>query len=160
MAQALAEKFEPTGHFEKKSVASAPQRKLLAGTPQPPFHKGREIQPLVSIKRLRDGKSRTLAREMGVRAITWSKESEFHGEGRRIPGWKRRINKRNFPWGRSRKHERVSGRKSSLREFGESWFHRTSGQIWNMKGRRRARSLDDSEKSIRVIRKGDRDALK
>ena len=41
MAQASAEKLEHTGHAEKERVASAPQRKQLARTPEPPLPKGK-----------------------------------------------------------------------------------------------------------------------
>ena len=42
MAQASAEKLEHTGPAEKEGVASVPQRKQLARTPEPPLPKGKE----------------------------------------------------------------------------------------------------------------------
>ena len=40
MMQVSAEKLEHTGPAEKKRVASVPQRKQLARTPEPPLPKG------------------------------------------------------------------------------------------------------------------------
>ena len=47
MAQASAEKLEHTGPAEKKRVASVPQRKQLANTPDPPLAKGNGTEPSV-----------------------------------------------------------------------------------------------------------------
>ena len=41
MVQASAEKLEHTGPTEMKRVASVPQRKQLASTPEPPLAKGK-----------------------------------------------------------------------------------------------------------------------
>ena len=51
MAQALAEKLEHTGPVEKKRVASVPQRKQMASTPEPPFPKGKGTEPSVQSTR-------------------------------------------------------------------------------------------------------------
>ena len=45
MAQALAEKLEHTGPAKKERVASVPQRKLLARTPEPPLPKRKITSP-------------------------------------------------------------------------------------------------------------------
>ena len=42
MAQASAEKLEHTGPAEKESMASVPQRKQLASTPEPSLPRGKE----------------------------------------------------------------------------------------------------------------------
>ena len=47
MAQASAEKLEHTGAAENERVASVPQRKQLASTPEPPLPKGKETKPSV-----------------------------------------------------------------------------------------------------------------
>ena len=47
MAQASAEKLEHTGPAEKERVASVPQRKQLARTPEPPLPKGKGTEPSV-----------------------------------------------------------------------------------------------------------------
>ena len=51
MAQASAEKLELTGPAEKKRVASVPQRKQLARTPEPPLPKGKGTEPSVQSTR-------------------------------------------------------------------------------------------------------------
>ena len=51
MAQATAEKLEQTGPTEKKRVASVPQRKQLARTPEPPLPKRKETEPSVQSTR-------------------------------------------------------------------------------------------------------------
>ena len=47
MAQALAEKLEQTGPAEKETVASVPQTKHLASTPEPPLPREEETEPSV-----------------------------------------------------------------------------------------------------------------
>ena len=51
MAQALAEKLEQTGPAEKERVASEPQRKQLARTPEPPLPKGKVTERFVQSTR-------------------------------------------------------------------------------------------------------------
>ena len=69
MAQASAEKLEQTGPAEKGRVASVPQRKQLASTPEPPLPRGKRTEPSVQSSRSRGGErlnvgeSRTLASE-------------------------------------------------------------------------------------------------
>ena len=75
------------------------------------------------------GESRTLARERG------GSERE-HGEERvdstvnegRLQGGEGRARNKSLPRTSKRKHERVSGRKSSPGQSAESWFHSKSGQ--------------------------------
>ena len=52
MAQASAEKLEHIGPAEKERVASVPQRKQLARTPEPPLPKGKATEPSVQSTRL------------------------------------------------------------------------------------------------------------
>ena len=47
MVQASAEKLEHTGPAEKERVASVPQRKQLASTPEPPLPRGEGTGPSV-----------------------------------------------------------------------------------------------------------------
>ena len=47
MAQASAEKLEDTGFAEKERVASVPQRKQLASTPEPPSPKEKGTEPSI-----------------------------------------------------------------------------------------------------------------
>ena len=71
MAQVLAEKLEHTGPAEKERVASVPQRKQLARTPEPLLLKekrNRAVSPEYQImkrERVKVGESRTLTRERG-----------------------------------------------------------------------------------------------
>ena len=43
-------------------------------------------------------------------------------------GGKEKASKKSLPKGSKRKHERVSGHKSSPGQSAESWFHSMSGQ--------------------------------
>ena len=52
----------------------------------------------------------------------WSEKGGFHGEGRQIPRIKGRASKESLSRSK-RKHQRVSGRKSSPRRSAETWFH-------------------------------------
>ena len=74
------------------------------------------------------GESRTLARKRGIRARAWSGKGGIHREQREIPrrtGW---ASNKSLPRTSKRKHERVSGRKSSSGRSAESWLHSKSGQ--------------------------------
>ena len=51
MAQISAKILEHTGPAEKKRVASVPQRKRLARTPEPPFPKGKGTESSVQSTR-------------------------------------------------------------------------------------------------------------
>ena len=74
------------------------------------------------------GESRTLARVRGIRAGVWSGKGGLHREGRQISRRTERASKKSLPGTSRRKHERVSGRKSSPGRSAESWFHSKSGQ--------------------------------
>ena len=74
------------------------------------------------------GESHTLASERGIRARAWSGKGGLHGERRKIPRRTGRASKKSLPRTSRRKHERVSGRKSSPGRSAESWFHSKSGQ--------------------------------
>ena len=74
------------------------------------------------------GESRTLARERGIRAGAWSRKSGLHCERKQILRGTGRASKKRLPRTSRRKHERVSGRKSSPGRSAESWFHFKSGQ--------------------------------
>ena len=79
-------------------------------------------------ERVKVGESCTLARERGIRVRAWSGEGGINSEGRQISRRKGRESKESLPRTSRRKHERVSGRKSSPRRSAESWFHSKSGQ--------------------------------
>ena len=51
MAHASAEKLEQTRPAEKEKVASVPQRKQLASTPEPPLPRGEGTEPSVQSTR-------------------------------------------------------------------------------------------------------------
>ena len=74
------------------------------------------------------GKSRTLARVRGIRARAWSGKGGLHHEQRQIPRRTGRASKKSLPRTSRRKHERVSGCKSSPGQSAESWFHSKSGK--------------------------------
>ena len=127
MAQASAEKLEHTKPAEKERVASAPQRKQLARTPEPPLPKEKGTEPSVRStrswgagKRVKVGESRTLAGKRGNRARVWSGKGGLHRERGQIPRRKWRASKKSLPRTSRRKHEQVSGRKSSPGRSAES----------------------------------------
>ena len=134
MAQASAEKLEHTGPAEKERVASVPQREQLARTPEPPLSKRKGIEPSVQSTTSRGGRESRLARAApwrergGIRAGAWSGKGGLHGEGRQIPRKKERTSKKSLPRRSRRKHERVSGHKSSSGRSTEFWPHSKSGQ--------------------------------
>ena len=134
MAQSSAEKLEQTGPTEKERVASVPQREQLTRTPEPPLPKGkrnRAVCPKHQImkgERVKVGESRTLARERGIRARAWRGKSVLHREQRQISRRKGKASKRSLPRTSRRKHERVSGLKSSPGRSAESWHHSKSCQ--------------------------------
>ena len=68
------------------------------------------------------GESRTLARE-GDQSESMEWKGGLHREGRQIPRRTGRASKKSLPRRGRRKHERVSGRKSSPERSAESWFH-------------------------------------
>ena len=79
-------------------------------------------------ERVNVGESRSLARERGIRARAWSGKGGLHREGRLIPRRKGRASKKSLSRKSRKKHERVSGHKSSPGRSAESWFHSKSGQ--------------------------------
>ena len=79
-------------------------------------------------KRVKMGKSHTLARESGIRARAWSEKGGLHGEPKQISRRKGRARKMSLPRRSKRKHEQVNGRRSSPGRSAESWFHSKSGQ--------------------------------
>ena len=62
-------------------------------------------------------------RERGIRARAWSGKGGLHRGGRQILRRKGRASKKSLPRTSRRKHERVSGLKSSPGRSAESWFH-------------------------------------
>ena len=134
MAQTSAEKLQHTGPAEKgKSGLSATERAVgkYAGVSPAKRKRNRAVCPEYQImrgERVKMGESRTTARARGIRARAWRGKGGIHGEGKQIPRRKRRASKKSLPRTSRRKHERVSGRKSSPGRSAESWFHSKSGQ--------------------------------
>ena len=69
-----------------------------------------------------------LGEKEGFRARAWSGKGGLHRERGQIPRRIGRTSNKSLPRTSRRKHERVSGRKSSTRRSAESWFHSKSGQ--------------------------------
>ena len=116
-----------------KSGLSATERAVgkNAGATLAKRKRNRAVCPEYQImrrERVKMGESRTLARVRGIRAIAWSGKDGLHRERRQIPRRTGRASKKNLPRTSKRKHERVSGRKSSPGRSAESWFHSKSGQ--------------------------------
>ena len=128
MAQTSAEKLGAYLACRKgKTGLSAREREQLARTPEPPLPKGTESS-VQSTRSLGGRESRWARappwRERGrIRAGAWRGKGGLHRERRQIPRRKGRACKNRLPRSR-RKHERMSGRKSSS----ESCFHSKSGQ--------------------------------
>ena len=59
------------------------------------------------------GESGTSARERGIEMGAWIGKGELHREERQVPRRIGSASKESFPRESERKHERVSGRKSS-----------------------------------------------
>ena len=74
------------------------------------------------------GRESKWARERRIRARAWRDKDGLHGEERQIPRRKVGASKKSLRKRSRRKHERVSGRKSSPGRSAESWFHSKSGQ--------------------------------
>ena len=133
MAQASAEKLEHTGPAEKERVASVPQRKQMARTPESPLPKEKKQIRMSRVPhheggRVKVSESRTLARVREIKAGARSGKGGLHRERRKISRRKGRASTKSLPRRGRRKHERVSGRKSSPGRSAESWFHSKSGQ--------------------------------
>ena len=79
-------------------------------------------------ERVKVGESCTLARKRRIRARAWSGKGGLHRKQGQISRRKGRASKKILPRTSRRKHERVSGRKSSPGQSAESWFHSKSGQ--------------------------------
>ena len=132
MVQASAEKH--TGPAEKERVASVPQREQLARMPEPPLPKGkrnRAVCPEYQIMRgeSQGGRELHLGESEGrIRARAWRGKGELDREGRQMPRGTERASKKSLPRTSRRKHEQVSGCKSSPGRSADSWFHSKSGQ--------------------------------
>ena len=79
-------------------------------------------------ERVKVSENRILTREREIRTRAWRGEGGLHTEGRQVPRRKEGASKKSFHRGSRRKHERVSGRKSSPKRYEESWFHSMSSQ--------------------------------
>ena len=133
MAQASAEKLEHTGPAEKESVLSAIERAVgkFAVAVFTKRKRNRAVclrNQIVWRERVKVGESRILAGEREIRVEAWRGKGGLHGEGRQVPRRKGRASKKSCLKRSRRKHEQVSGRKSSPGQSGESWFHSKSGQ--------------------------------
>ena len=133
MAQASAEKLEQTGPAEKERVASVPQRAdgKYAGAVLAKRKRNGGVCSEYQIMReekLKMGESRTLARDREIGARAWRGKGRPDDAGRQIPRRKGRASNKSLTRTSRRKHERVSGRKSSPGRSGEFWFHFWSDQ--------------------------------
>ena len=96
------------------------QREQLARTPEPPLPSwNTAVCPKYQIMR----EERLKVGRGGIRVRAWSGKGGLHREGRQIPRKKGRASKKSLPRRGRRKHERVSGRKSSPGRSEESRFH-------------------------------------
>ena len=119
------------GLAKRKECFSAAERAVgkYAGAAIAKRNRNRAVKlthEIMRRQRVKVSESRTLARERKTRAKAWRGKGGHHSEGRRVPRRKGRasmISRRC-----RRKHERVSGRKSSPGRSADSWFHSEFGQ--------------------------------
>ena len=93
--------------------------------------KNRAICPnnqIVGWERVKMSESQTLARER-IEAGAWEEKDGFHSKGRNVPYRRERESKSSVSERSRRKHERVSGRKSSPGNSRGSCFNFKSGHI-------------------------------
>ena len=121
MAQALAERA--VGKYARAAFAKRKGNRAVG-----PKHQ------IMREKKVKVSESRTLAREMGIRARAWRGEGGLLSEGRRVPRRRGRASNKSLSRGSRRKHERVSGRKSSPGRSAEFWFYSKSSQSCNRNG--------------------------
>ena len=125
MAQASAEKLEHTGPAEKERVATARAVGKYTKAAFAKRKKNRTVSPEYHImrgERVNVSENRTLTGERGeVRVDSTVKEGRFQECG---GGQTRRASLRDI----GRKHDQVSGRKSSPGRSAKYWFHSKSGQ--------------------------------
>ena len=69
---------------------------------------------------MKESESHTLARKRGIREGAWRGKDGLHSERRKIPRRTGRASKESLPRTSRRKHERVSGHKSSPGRSAES----------------------------------------
>ena len=94
--------------FQKEKAALAKRKKNRVVCPEYQIMRGRESR---------------WAREKGITTRAWRGKGGLHDEQRQLPRRKGRASKKSLPRTSRRKHERVSGRKSSPGRSAESWFH-------------------------------------
>ena len=122
----FSKKLEHTGPAEKERVASVPQREQLVIRQSRLCQKEKEQSRLSRAPNHEEGESRggrepnLDEREREMRAGAWRGKGGLHGKGRLVPRRKGRASKNSLPRRCRRKHERVSGRKSSPGRSAES----------------------------------------
>ena len=131
MTHALAEKLRRTGPAEKSGF-SVTKRAVGKYTRAVFAKRNRTVCPKHQIERrerIKASESRTLAREEGSeREHEEERVDSSVKEGRQNPRRTGRASKKSLPRGSRRKHEWVSGRKSSPGASAEFWFHSRSSQ--------------------------------
>ena len=118
---------------KKKKGLSATERAVgkNAGATLAKRKRNRTVCPEYQVirgERVKVGESRTLARVRGIRARAWRGKGGLDRERGKIPRRTGRESNKSLPRTSRRKHEWVSGRKSSPGRSAESWFHSKSGQ--------------------------------
>ena len=96
-------------------MVSVSQREQLASTPELPLPKGNGTEPSVQNRgeRVKVSESCTLAREREIRARARRGEDGLHSEKKEVLKKERKGKQESLPRTSRRKHEQVSGRKSS-----------------------------------------------
>ena len=96
-----------------KYVRAALAKRKRNGTVCPKYQ-------IINEERVKVDKSRTLARERGIRAGAWQGKGGLHSEGRQILKRKERAREKSLPRRSRKRYEQVSGRKISPGRFAES----------------------------------------
>ena len=133
VSQPSAEKLKHTGPAKKGRVVLVPQSEQLARQArqsrlfQTKKHSHQSRSPDREVKRVKVSKRCTLARERRIGALARRGKGGLHNEGRQVSR-RGKASKENLSRRSRKKHERVSGFKSSPIGSGESWFYSKSGR--------------------------------
>ena len=132
MAQTSEKKLKHTGPAEKETVASVPESSWQVRQSRLCQEEKEQSRlsrlPDRKVGESQDEREPHLGGRGGIRAGAWRGKSELHSEGKQVSRRKGRASNKSLPRRGERKHERVSGRKSSPGRSAESWFHSKSGQ--------------------------------
>ena len=133
MTQASAEKVKQTGAAEKDGLSAT--KRAVGKNVKVAFAEGKRNRAICPDRHVVswesqdeqelpfEGREEDRSESMGENRVS------LHNERKQIPRRRGRASKENLPRRSRRKHERVSGCKSSPGTSAKSWFYFKSGQI-------------------------------